>query len=263
MNLGCRFDTSAAKRRYGEFPHTSMALKPGTISLRQFEPPQGPFDQNGASCEGHRAAAGIYVVETAQGKRSPVLYSPDTIYRLARCHERNSDAIPLEDTGCMTSSVILALGTDGVVPYRGPLPSGQATDVDPSAITREPHLTELVQASGRLVVGEYAIPKAGALLGVQAALGQGFPVWLDVWADDALQRWTPGAGPLGVCNLADPNGGGHAVLCVGMTVGADLGVALDVLNSWGRGYGDAGHFQADETWFNLSVDGIVVGKVGK
>ena len=83
----------------------------------------------------------------------------------------------------------------------------------------------------------------------------GFPApWEGLWwfEDMAFMNYDPQFGPIKTVDLTDPKGGGHWFLITSYRTGADGKKIFRGPNSWGPGWGDAGHFEVTEDWLKKS-----------
>ena len=254
------------------------SLKPGLTSLAEYEGPL--MSQVGPTCQGHRVAQGLWIASAAAGNPLPWMPSPEGIWRDAGIFERvphpDGTLPPISNDGRTTSDVIRALATCGVRPIKAtPSPSGY-TDVDEATLTREPRLDELEQEALTLITGEYALDLSDwveAWATMQALLGQGFPLWVDLFVDTPLEvwgaEWTPSTPPVNQIDKSDPKGGGHALLLNELLVGTDGSITPSLLNWWGpwgapslSGKGNqTGHLRMTGIGFATSVYAVTVGKV--
>jgi hypothetical protein len=268
----------AVSARAGLF-RASPTLHTGLSTLAEYEALVLNQGQTG-SCQGHRAAQGLWVACAAASSPLSFFPSPDGIYRDGRCVQRipltlGGQLPPLTDSGTTTTAIEMALSTCGVHAIQAePSPSGY-TDVDPSTIDREPRLDELEAESLALSTGEYAIDitdTTAALATMQAALDAGYPVWIDAFVDSVTDAWwrAPSQPLDAIAPVGDPSRGGHAILLVEMYVDSALNVTVSMLNSWGPGgsapYAGAcpnqtGHIRATSRWLSETMYSATVGKV--
>jgi hypothetical protein len=233
-----------------------LAALPTSTSMRALEAPC--FNQiSCAGCTGHACEQACYIAV-----QDGIVGSPLNDYVLARCIGRADPSVKLSDDGAQIADVCAAVSTWGRRPI-GPLNPGGNTDVttgDGGNVNAEPDLSQLVQDSHKLVVGEYRVDVTApdAIQTVKGLLASGVPLLVGGYVDSAFENYALGAPPLGAPNQADPVGGGHAMVVVGyktLTVeeAAEYGlqegdVIFEVLSSWGSGFGDAGHAWVTSAW---------------
>jgi hypothetical protein len=225
---------------------------------------QGPT----SSCPGHGTAACLVVSLAAAGDPLPWVPSPRGVYALTRQLARATTAptgraLPaLEDGGAMPSDVMDALRLYGVRAMRGPTSDGRNSDVEPANVLEEEQLAEVEADHGTILTGEYRVNETdadfidqlcAALAGVGAGQGgRGCALGVGAYVDQAVMDWAKGAAPLSVPNLSDPRGGGHWFAVTSYRTAGGKRVFRS-LNSWGRGYGDAGHWEFTEDWLRAQV----------
>lgn len=254
---------------YGNLIYSTPDITTTSLtSLSQYCAPV--FDQGAtSSCEGHRAAQGIYTAFNAANIGLSFIPSPDGIYKNARCNSRtllaNKILSPLVDEGCMSSDVISTLQVCGIKPM-GPHVEGRISDVSSASVNHEPTITDLEQESLFLVTGEYNVDlsdTAMALKTIRACLTQ-YPIWLDIFCESNFQVWGQSADmnspPLDICNIHDTQGGGHAILCTSLEVKSDGSIILAGPNSWSAEWGVNGFWRATAEWFKLAVDNAIVAR---
>jgi hypothetical protein len=247
----------------------STAL-PSAVSYRSNEAPILDQGQTG-SCTGHGTAQGIVIGSALQGVPLSFVPSPLTTYGVTRSMERAVNTVPLTDSGAMPSDVMIAVGRYGIRAMQGPTPDGRNSDiwsaVDVAGIPNAPapnvnsevDFLSLEQAGQKLIVGEYRIDESSSdvVSLVQQCLAVAkAPVGIGIFVDSQVMNFTSTSAPVGSPNTSDPNGGGHWICIVGYrpsTVNPGT-VDWEICNSWGAGYGDAGHFWAQQSWIQSATD---------
>ena len=204
-----------------------------------------------------------------QGNPLGFVPSPYTTYTVTRSLERSSSSVPLTDSGAMPSDVMTAVSRYGVRPIQAPTPDGRFSDIwsasDVSGVPNAPppnvnsdvDFMDLEQAGQKLVVGEYRIDEVSSdvvtLVRQCLAVGKA-PVGIGIFVDSQVMNFGPHSAPVGPPNTNDPNGGGHWICIVGYRLASDGTYDWEVCNSWGTGYGDAGHFWAKQEWIKSASD---------
>lgn len=238
---------------------------PDSASLEAYEHPI--LDQSDCgSCTGHGTAQGVYVALAAQGEPLGFFPSPRLIYALARGLDRaitsaRSKTLPtLEDVGAYPSDAMRAITEFGVVPMEAPSPLGYLSDCDASNVLREPDLGTLARAGRKLIAGEYRIDHSASdfidqvchVLAFGSGHGSGAPVGIGVFVDAAFEAWQPSEGPIDSVNLLDPDGGGHWLAVTSYRTLPSGERVFRGPNSWSDQWGDAGHFEATESWLRMA-----------
>jgi hypothetical protein len=121
-------------------------------------------------------------------------------------------------------------------------PDGRWSDVTASNVNDEPDFAGLEAMSAHLVAGEYRVQEGtpDTVDQVCLVLDSGVPVGIGTFVDTVFEEWQPGDKPIPPPDLSDPQGGGHWFVVDGyMTVAATR--VFRIVNSWGQGWGDAGH----------------------
>lgn len=252
---------------------------PDTYSLRPYECPLLNQGQTG-SCGAAGTAQGLSVACNVAGQPLGFVPSPDGIYGATRAIERAlahpTGALPrLTDSGVMPADVMEALARFGVRPMLGPTPDGRNYDLSSSAdlanappldatkekyspnVNDEPRLEELELSGAKLIAGEYRLNEQDPnllQLVKQSIFVAKAPVGDGTFVDSQVMDYARSSAPVGAPNLSDPNGGGHWTGIVGYRLEADGSTSLEVVNSWGEEYGDAGHFWAQESWLKACTD---------
>lgn len=183
----------------------------------------------------------------AAGRPLGFVVSPAELYRNGRAVDRvphpdgRFDA--LVDEGAFTSSVTRAMQTYGVRPIGPMATDGRFSDADPATINDEPTLADVEVERRKVPLGERAIVDcstgrdvAAVIEDIRTAIGAGYPVGFGAFVDTRFMNWTPAAGPMGACNVNDPNGGGHAISILEALSDGTLWVD----NSWSESWGAAG-----------------------
>lgn len=270
FSRGCKPDSGRHTR--GLF---RGVLEPGDLpqsaSLRAFIPEI--MDQNGCgSCCAHAVSAGIFTSLFAAGSSSTFVASQRRLYGIARAIDRTLDGIPtsepLVDNGTELLSVFKAASQWGIMaseaPVAGPYGALVNSDCVPKNVNEEPIFADLEKEATRLVVGPYEIVSTGERLvkRVMTSLAQNQPVAFAVLVGEQFERYTEGCPPIGAQNDTTPDDG-HAMLCIGYEI-TPAGVIFDVLNSWGKSWGDKGLFRCTEEFVHqwLQVLVMSVEKVG-
>ena len=247
---------------------------PDTFSLRQYECPILDQGRTG-SCGAGGTAQGLSVACNAMGSPLGFIPSPEGIYAATRAKER-ADQTPagatlpvLTDSGVMPADVMAALVQWGIRPMVGPTPDGRNYDIwssddltaagivgDPN-VNDDPKLEELEKSGLKLVTGEYRIdetaPNLDDLVKQTLAVTKA-PIGDGTFVDSQVMNFLATSAPVGAPNFSDPNGGGHWTCIVGYRLETDGSTSYEVVNSWGKLFGDAGHFWGTSAWLRACTD---------
>lgn len=242
---------------------------PDTFSLRSFE--GANLNQGGSgSCGAAGTSQGLQVATNAAGAPLPFVPSPRGIYGATRAIARaratpQGATLPaLSDSGVMPADVMTGLAQWGIRPMQGPTPDGRNYDIwtpsdtsdGSSNVNDEPKLEELETSGLKLIAGEYRIDETSTNL-VQLVKQSLFvakaPVGDGTFVDSQVMNFAAGQ-IVGPPNTSDPNGGGHWTCIVGYRLEANGDTSFDVVNSWGKDYGDEGHFWASSAWLACCTD---------
>ena len=238
------------------------AAIPDTFSLRDQEGAildQGPTE----SCGGAGTSGGLQVAANAAGAPLGFVPSPGGIYVSARSIERAAATVPnlslppLQDTGVMPADVMTGLALWGIRPMRGPTADGRNYDLDENNVNDEPVLDDLETSSMKIIAGEYRIEETSSNLVAlvkQSLYVARAPVGDGNFVDSSVMNFTATSAPVGTPNYGDPKGGGHWTCIVGYRLEADGTTSVEVLNSWGSSYRDAGHFWGSQSWLESCSD---------
>lgn len=225
---------------------TGLAAATGDVDLRPWAPPVMDQGQTGA-CTGHEGSCCATTAFARAGRPLPFVVSPSELYRNGRRYDQvprpDGSFFPLEDNGAYISSVTASMNTWGVTAIKAPTADGRYSDADTVTINDEPKLDDALAEAQVIPIGERAIadcstgrPVDAVLADIRAALAAGYPVGFGAFVATSFMNWDPSQGPIGAQDLADPQGGGHAITVLGIT-----GDSLIVRNSWGESWGDAGN----------------------
>lgn len=242
----------AVKARLAAHYEGRVAL-PESVDLLPYEPPV--FDQGStSSCTAAATTAGVAVALAAAGSPLGFVPSQRELYAVTRAMERALAAPPgqplpaLTDSGAELADVYAALARYGVRPMLEQRTSdGRFYDVEIDHVNDEPSFADLEASINRPIVGPYGIdptdPNAGDTMA--AALASGIPIGTAGFVDTAFEQLSAEQ-IAGAPNLADPGGGGHALLVPGyrMVNGARQ---WKVRNSWGA-WCLGGYCWASEAW---------------
>ena len=239
----CRWTVDAA----------AAAATPASMSLESFAPEVLDQGQTG-SCTGHGTATALYTSFVAAGVPLKFIPSPAEIYRNGRAIDRvpRSDGTfaLLTDDGAEPNQVIRAVQTIGIRPMRAPTKDGRYSDVEPSTVNDNPMLGDVMVERLTVPIGERGIQSVGAgasidevVLLMRQALAAGFAICKGNFVDTDYENWSPSKGPMGACDLRDPNGGGHWTTTLGYYTDASGRTIFIDRGSWGRAYGLNGNVE--------------------
>ena len=196
-------------------------------------------DQQGtSSCVGQSLQQAIDVRLAIMGISTPP-HSAKAIYDFARMNDRYTSTEPLVDRGCRPAQAISGLRKWGV-------PLERDWPFTETGINAEPPFDVLEKASAFEITGDFRISSTGArrVFEIQVALAQGFPVSFGTEVDEAFETLSDGT-PVG--EQGEPVGG-HMMLFCGYDEQSDGTILFRGVNSWGRGWGDSGFFNANESF---------------
>lgn len=257
MAHGTGYRRNTSRRNPPSFARHRLASTqfPSSASLQQYEPPI--FDQDGCgSCTACARARQIATAFAANGRPLPFVPSQSGLYRVTGCLERPDWTVPLQDNGRDPVDTLAAAQQFGIGPTGPMAPDGRYSDCDPATINDNPKLDELVNDAHVRLLGDYAITATGdaryAL--IASAIGNGkLPVCLDVsggWS--AFQNYSGG---VLVADSTQPLD--HYVCATGYRFDSTGRIQLDVANSWGIGWGEAGRIWLDQSFIDCAQDLIV------
>lgn len=270
---GCRRD-KPWKRHQRDARELLATAKAGTLpdafSYRSFETVQ--LDQGDVGdCTCASTSQGLTLVSNIGGASGPFplgwVPGQQTMYAGVRAIERAASVSPgrpvpaLTDSGAELADVITFLGRYGIKPMGVVSPYGNISDVWDANVNDEPNLADLELSGQKLVAGEYRIQAGTSATSVQAVLMNAkAPLWVGGYVDSQVMRFTANSPPVGSPNTGDPSGGGHAFLITGWrpsVINANQ-VDWECWTTWGRGFGDAGHFWCQESFFAALWDVYVM-----
>ena len=219
---------------------------PPQATLESYEAPimdQGPV----SSCTGHGTAQGVYTSMLASGlsAASQFVPSPRVLYALARTLERQSNTQALTDSGAMPSDLLTVLRQYGIQPIAAPTSDGRYSDVEPANVNAEVSLLDLEISGLKLLTGEYRVDETAgsAVAQIQAAIASKIACGIGIFVDTGFMQWNPASGPIASIDLGDPQGGGHWLALTSYYTLPSGVVVLRGPNSWGAGWGSAGHYE--------------------
>ncbi len=228
-------------------PHLTAAFMlpalPGKASL------EGLIDlrdqSESSSCVGQADQQAAYVGLKQRGVNCPKL-SALSIYTPARRVDMPRDAhvAPLMDNGCRPSMAVQAMRAGGIA-------TEAAWPFDLSKVNVDIPFDVFENANNLLpytVDGEYAIHEQGTARAWPMMLGlsQGHAIPFGTVVDQAFMNHVG----TGIVNRAKgPILGGHMMCCVGYETLPSGVVVFRVVNSWGKGWGDHGLFNASIDFF--------------
>jgi hypothetical protein len=259
---GCVRDAPHKRTQKSALEHPQIArlyTLPASASLESFEAAIEDQGQT-SSCTGHGTSQGLWTAFAAAGQPLPWVPSPGGIYKLARAVARvpnaNGSLPELTDDGAMPSDVMSAISTWGIRAMQGPTLDGRSSDVTPGNVNDQENLAQLQQDGARIVTGEYRIEETSPTVVEQVctAIAAGIPVGVSFFCDGAFENWTAGQAPIGVPNMDDSSGGGHWVVLTSFWTAPGGVRVVRGPNSWGPGWGDRGHFEANENWLRSAWD---------
>ena len=249
MNFQTGYRRNPERRGLRGFVSSRIASPPTSASVERFAP--SIFDQGQTgSCVGHARSRGLYVSRAAQGKPLTFVPSPVDIYRIARCYERWSWTLPLQDSGCDPVDTLDAIKTWGVRPMV-PL-ADRYSDADSATVNDLPTLGDLEDDSDFTFTNDYQIVATGTtrIDLVKAALAGGSAVCFDVaGGSDQWQNYSGGL------LKGDGSPLDHYVVALGYTTAG--GFRVWGHNSWGALWGLGGAFEGDESLLHAAGDIIV------
>lgn len=194
------------------------------------------------ACVAHSLASAVGIIENAAGlKDEPI--SRRFLYYYAR--RANSNVI--SDSGAYMRKAATALFKFGAPPER-------AFKWDSKRVNEIPPWIAHMRAHSRMH-GEYAFIFSGGdkkLREIMSSICAGYPVAFGTMLHENFARHAE-KGLVERPNAAI--GGGHAMLIVGYRTAADGGIEFEVLNSWGKKFGDGGFCWMSEdymTWEETS-----------
>lgn len=221
-----------------------------------------------SSCGGHGTSQALFTALAAMGKPLGWIPSPDTTYKLVRARERLMVALqgealpPLTDSGIMPSDLLPVLATYGIRAM-GARVDGRNSDVSVEHVNDELNLDELIASGQTLITGEHRVdenlPNFLDLLCASIAgtgenqNGVGAPFGIGAFVDRGVMRWSKGDAPLAGVDFNDRDGGGHWFCCTSYRTLDSGKRVFRFPNSWGAGYGDAGHFEVLEDFLLQQV----------
>lgn len=227
----------------------SASNTPTRYSLESFEAPiedQGPT----SACVGHGTSQAIYTSYAAAGQPLTFVPSPNLIYKLARILNRVSPAMALADDGAMPAFAIAALGGFGVTAMEAQSPDGRNSDVTPQNVNTEPSFLELETSGLKLVTGQFRVNETSDTFGEQVAAAISgangkapCSVCFGAFVDTQNFMAYDGNAPIQNIDTSDPQGGGHWFVGDYYYTDSTLGLIIGGPNSWGGGWGKAGHFE--------------------
>lgn len=201
------------------------------------------LDQGGhGACEGHSHSKGLRMALQIAG--TPLAWdpSPDGLYKIARCIERNGRKVALTDSGTESAYICMGINLWGVHPMGGPVQdpddSGpRNSDVNNTSVNAEPTYVELEKDSESLFIGQYSAEGTSAatrLAAVNLALSKGYMPTIGGDVDSAYMGWEPSDGVYPGCNPKDIQGG-HSQLIIANRISIVNSAEYDyqILNSWG------------------------------
>ncbi len=237
---------------YGYKQHTNKFRCQHFDDLKLVGTPTGDADLRGyvdivlnqrqtSSCTGHAVAMGATVAMRAHGTLLDMI-SPAGCYGVGRAMDRLADSHgvlpPLADDGCEVAQVVLGTQIYGT----RPMAAGVDSDCAEGNINDEPKLNELISSYATRLLGAHMIASHGAqrVIDISLALDAGHPVVFGTFVDSAFEAYSGGV--FGEAKLSDPDGGGHALVCLGYHgLGANfVGIGR---NSWGKDWGSSGDFR--------------------
>ena len=222
---------------------------PNAYTLEAFEAPildQGPT----SSCIGHGSAQAVYTSYAAAGRPLAFTPSPKVIYDLARILNRVSPATALADDGAMPSFAIAALSGFGVTAMEALAGDGRNSDVTTVNVNAEPSFLELETSGLKLVTGQFRVDETSDTFGMQisaaisGASGKApCSVCFGAFVDTQNFMAYDGQTPIQNIDTSDPQGGGHWFVGDYYYTDPTLGLIIGGPNSWGGGWGKAGHYE--------------------
>ena len=220
----------------------------GSADLRHFVDGDVLDQTQTSSCTGHGTAMGATIAMRANGTLLDMI-SPRGCYGVGRAMDRVSSARgtlpPLADNGCEVAQVVAGIQIYGTRPMGDKVIVDGAqvnSDCGPANVNDEPDLAELVSSYATRLLGAHMIVSQGMqrIVDISLALDAGYPIVFGTFVDTAFEQYSGGV--FGAAKLSDPDGGGHALCCLGYT-GANKSFVGIGRNSWGKRWGISGDFQ--------------------
>ncbi len=260
--------------------HVFQGANVSPVKAASLESSEGEIvDQaQSGSCGGAGTAQALWTGFNAAGAPLPFFPSPDGIYKQTRVLSRSNANIPLTDSGVMPSDLMRALARFGIRKMRAPTPDGRNYDIwtaddiantsnaPPPNVNDEPTLSDLEEAGTKLITGQFRIDEAApdAITQICAAIAgtgksHGTTIGIGIAVDSAFMNWTPNLGPLDGTPDYKNILGGHW-LCLNAYDAYANGVAglLRGPNSWGKSWGDKGHYEMTSRRLIASVSDIYI-----
>lgn len=231
---------------------------PPVFSLRAQMPPV--YDQGKlGSCTGNGVAA---VLEHAESKEGGGSTTPSRLF--IYYNERVIEGTVNEDSGAQIRDGIKAVASDGAPPEVPDWPYEIAEfAVKPPDKAYEDAKKYLAMEYLRVLPGEAGSP-------LRTPIQEGHPVVFGFSVPSRFEsrEWNPAEQYLPLPAAGEQPIGGHCVVAIGWDFSlkrfpVDV---FEIRNSWGAGWGDAGHFWMDARWLDeptlgLSSDFWVIDKV--
>ena len=196
------------------------------------------------SCVGHIYASAVQALELMAG----LPYDPIS-RRYLYYYARRQVSKYISDGGCYMRSAAIALLSLGV-------PSEKYFDWDVELINQKPNFKAHMMAFSRTRGGEYAfIQRKGddLIREIMASIDAGYPVGFGT----AISRDFQNFEGKGIIEKPKETHGYHALLIVGYDKTGDK-VVFDILNSYGRKFGDNGFCKMDEEYITWIESGDFV-----
>ena len=270
----------AGARFYGYYPDTeakrtqkdvrrllaaaSSTAIPEALSFRAYE--EEIYDQGqSAACGGHGSAQLSAIAFKLAGAPLGFAPSPGVLYTVTRCLEREATTEALQDIGIMPGDLVAAHARYGIRPMRVErTPDGRRSDVwtaddvrslQPAPVANindEPDVGDLEVGATTLIVGEHRIDERLASeapnLVRQTLAVLGAPVGVGMLIGREVQHFHADSPAVGPTPKTEAGAGGHWFTVIGYRPSRTIPgeYEFEVCNSWGAGYGDAGHFWLSE-----------------
>jgi hypothetical protein len=262
---GCRPDPAHKKtqRDAREFLRSLPPGGPNAFSYRSFEGSQ--IDQGDiGDCTAAGTAQALSLTSSIQGPAGfglGFMPSQDCLYKATRSYERalatpiGQALTALTDSGAEPADVMTVLARYGVRPL-GPIsPAGNFSDTWDAIVNDEIDLLSLETSGQKIITGEYRIQDGTSAADIKAILtASRAPLGIGAFVDSQVLNFTASSPAVTAPNTSDPNGGGHWFTCTGWRTNASGAVEWEFWNTWGRSYGDNGHFFGDDSFMQAAWD---------
>jgi hypothetical protein len=221
-----------------------VTTPPKGASMQQYE--YLILDQNNSgSCTGHGTAQALYTSYGAAARPLPFCPSPRVLYATVRMLELQSSSELLTDSGAMPTDLITVVNKWGISPMKAPTPDGYNSDVWSGNVNNKVTLLDLETSGLALQVEPHRVDETASDFATQLQLSiyADTAAGVGIFVDTMNFMSYDGSAPVWKINRSDPNGGDHWIAVTYYYTDSTNRLIFGGPNSWGTGYGKAGHWE--------------------